>query len=71
MRLPEAPEELVALHPTDRTGSTVRDIEYIYTTVEDLLAADPEPYDVVIASEVIEHVANPSVFVENLGLATR
>lgn len=42
------------------------DIELKHTTAEKLLPKAKQSYDVVISLEVIEHVANPKEFVQNL-----
>ncbi len=41
------------------------DIDYRATTAEDLLAAGEGPFDIVLNLEVIEHVADPALFVES------
>ncbi|XP_045768336.1 ubiquinone biosynthesis O-methyltransferase-like [Maniola jurtina] len=38
---------------------------YIWTTIEEYSKEYPEKYDVVVASEVIDHVANQELFVES------
>lgn len=40
-----------------------RNIRYIQSTVEDLAATEAVKFDAVVASEVVEHVANVSTFV--------
>lgn len=42
------------------------DVDLKHTTVEKLLPKLKQSYDVVISLEVIEHVANPKEFVQNL-----
>lgn len=40
------------------------DIRYVAQTVEQLVAANEPPYDVVLCMEVIEHVADPESFLK-------
>lgn len=39
-------------------------LTYVCDSIENFCKKYPESYDVVIASEVIEHVADPSLFLE-------
>ncbi|XP_077256993.1 ubiquinone biosynthesis O-methyltransferase, mitochondrial-like isoform X1 [Temnothorax americanus] len=39
-------------------------VNYIQTTVEDFARKPKETYDAVVTSEVLEHVANPQIFLE-------
>lgn len=41
-------------------------IEYINNTVEDYVLKNNQKYDVILCLEVIEHVANPKDFVQNI-----
>lgn len=41
-------------------------IKYVNSTVEDYAPANKEKYDVVLCLEVIEHVANPKEFAQNI-----
>lgn len=45
--------------------SDLAQLSYICTTVEDFCRNHGESFDVVVASEVLEHVDNPTVFVED------
>lgn len=47
--------------------SLVERLRYECTTVEELSASEPEVYDGVVASEVIEHVANQTQFLKSCG----
>ena len=40
------------------------EIEYKYSSVEDLADGGQEPYDVVLNMEVLEHVTNPAEFIK-------
>lgn len=42
------------------------DIKYINNTVENYILENNEKYDVILCLEVIEHVANPKKFVQNI-----
>lgn len=42
------------------------DIKYINNTVENYILENNEKYDVILCLEVIEHVANPKEFVQNI-----
>ncbi|MDP5109771.1 MAG: bifunctional 2-polyprenyl-6-hydroxyphenol methylase/3-demethylubiquinol 3-O-methyltransferase UbiG [Rickettsiaceae bacterium] len=42
------------------------DIKYINNTVENYILKNNEKYDVILCLEVIEHVANPKEFVQNI-----
>ena len=42
------------------------DIKYINNTVEDYILKNNQKYDVILCLEVIEHVANPKDFVQNI-----
>lgn len=42
------------------------DIKYINNTVENYIIQNNEKYDVILCLEVIEHVANPREFVQNI-----
>lgn len=39
-------------------------INYIQTTVEDFAREEEESYDAVVASEILEHVTNPQLFLK-------
>lgn len=39
-------------------------VNYINTTIEDFSQKNEEVYDVVVASEVVEHVNNPDIFLK-------
>jgi ubiquinone biosynthesis O-methyltransferase len=41
----------------------VNNLEYICTTVEEHVEVVGDEYDAIVASEVIEHVDNPEIFV--------
>ncbi|MFC5066840.1 bifunctional 2-polyprenyl-6-hydroxyphenol methylase/3-demethylubiquinol 3-O-methyltransferase UbiG [Flaviflagellibacter deserti] len=60
----EPAEESIEIARTHAKESGLK-IDYRPTTAEKVLAAD-ETFDVVIASEVIEHVADPAGFVRTL-----
>lgn len=45
--------------------AVARNIKYIHASVEDLLCTEEEAFDAVVASEVVEHVADKSAFVES------
>lgn len=42
------------------------EIKYVNNTVEDYVLKNNEKYDVILCLEVIEHVANPKEFVQNI-----
>ena len=52
-----------AKHHAEAAGDSLGNLRYICTSVEELAEAGPESYDAVVASEVVEHVANPKMFV--------
>ena len=52
-----------AKHHAEAAGDSLGNLRYICTSVEELAEAGPESYDAVVASEVVEHVANPEMFV--------
>ncbi|MCF6219886.1 MAG: bifunctional 2-polyprenyl-6-hydroxyphenol methylase/3-demethylubiquinol 3-O-methyltransferase UbiG [Robiginitomaculum sp.] len=41
------------------------DIDYRYTTIEDLIDSGEKPYDVVLNMEVLEHVTDPATFIKH------
>ena len=52
-----------------REGSLA--IDYRTTTVEDLVAAGAGPFDIVLNLEVVEHVADPAVFLRHSAALVR
>lgn len=44
--------------------SIVCRVKYIYSTVEDLVITEENKFDALVASEIVEHVADVNVFVE-------
>ena len=52
-----------AKHHAEAAGDSLGNLRYICTSVEELAETGPESYDAVVASEVVEHVANPEMFV--------
>ena len=55
---------------THHAGQSGLDIDYRCTTAEDLAAAR-ERFDIVLAMEVVEHVADVSLFVESCALMVK
>jgi len=45
---------------------TTKDIQYLCTTVEDFAENSELKFDAVVASEVIEHVDNPQLFIQTI-----
>lgn len=43
----------------------IKMLDYIYTTIEEHAKNNVEKYDAVLASEIIEHVTEKDVFLEN------
>lgn len=43
----------------------LKTLQYKCTTIEELNCSSLTKFDLVVASEVIEHVENPSVFIKN------
>lgn len=57
----------IAKEHASSDGSLKHLLSYQCCTLEDLVANDPDiKFDCVVASEVIEHVANVDVFTRNL-----
>ncbi len=65
-----------ALEPTVKAAKTHAkemglDIEYIFGTAEGLVASGVQPYDVVTALEIVEHVVDPAKFLQDCALLVR
>ncbi|HHL42639.1 MAG TPA: bifunctional 2-polyprenyl-6-hydroxyphenol methylase/3-demethylubiquinol 3-O-methyltransferase UbiG [Hellea balneolensis] len=65
-----------ALEVTVKTAKTHAkqmglDIDYIYGTAEGLVEARQDPFDVVMAMEIIEHVNDPSKFLYDCAVLTK
>ena len=57
----------IATEHASRDSSLRQLLSYQCSTLEDLLAGDPSvAFDCVVASEVVEHVANVDVFTQHL-----
>lgn len=48
-----------------RKAKTAIEIDYRHTTAEDLLKTHSEKFDIILNMEVIEHVANPALFLQS------
>lgn len=55
----------VARHHSNLDPGIEDRLNYLCTTVEEFRERDGDKYDAVVASEVIEHVDNPNIFVNN------
>ena len=47
------------------------DIDYRYTTIEDLIDSGEKPFDVVLNMEVLEHVTDPAIFTKHCAQMVR
>ena len=54
-----------------QTDPQLAGLSYLSTTIEELAQTSPAQYDAVVASEVIEHVDSPEVFLEKCAQVTR
>ncbi|KAK3097636.1 hypothetical protein FSP39_011640 [Pinctada imbricata] len=57
----------VAQHHLSEDPRIVSRVKYIQATVEDLVSTEEESFDAVVASEVVEHVANIDSFLNSCG----
>ena len=55
----------VAQYRLSHEPSIAHKVKYIEATVEDLVEAGEKSFDAVVASEVLEHVAEPAAFVQS------
>jgi len=58
-------EEMINLAKVHLPSEYGDRVEYFKTTVEDLGSEHFEQYDLLIASEVVQHVQNPGLLLEN------
>jgi len=62
----DAAEKNVKIAQHHASKNNVTNINYMHSSIEELITTSSTKYDIILALEIIEHVDNPEIFIEHI-----